>query len=134
MKIRLISVGKSRGSDANSLTDEYAKRLGRYCRFETSVLKTTPTKLSASKSLSVVFDPSGRQLDSEDFARLIERSGQDIDFYIGGADGFSDQFRQQADHLVSLSKLTFPHELARAVAAEQIYRAFTIISGHPYPR
>ncbi len=116
------------------MTDEYAKRLGRYCRFESAVLKTAPTKLAAKKTLNVVFDPLGRQLDSDGFARLIEGSGRDIDVYIGGADGFTEQFRQQADHLVSLSKMTFPHELARVIVAEQIYRAFTIISGHPYPR
>lgn len=116
------------------MTEEYAKRLGRYCRFETVVLKSPLAEMPASKCLSVVFDPRGRQLDSRGLARLIEEAGRDMDFYIGGADGFAECFRNQADCVLSLSEMTFSHELARVVAAEQIYRAFTIMNGHPYPR
>ncbi|MCH7924604.1 MAG: 23S rRNA (pseudouridine(1915)-N(3))-methyltransferase RlmH, partial [Planctomycetes bacterium] len=54
--------------------------------------------------------------------------------YIGGADGFSDKFRSSADRLLSLSKMTLPHELARVVLLEQLYRAFAIMAGHPYAK
>jgi 23S rRNA (pseudouridine1915-N3)-methyltransferase len=57
-----------------------------------------------------------------------------VTFCIGGADGFSERFRKEADRLFSLSPLTMPHELARTVLLEQLYRAFTMLSGHPYPR
>ncbi len=134
MKIRLISVGKPRAGPASAMTEEYAKRLGRYCRFETVALKSAPAGMPASKRLSVVFDPRGRQLDSPGFARLIENAGRDVDFYVGGADGFPELFRKQADCVIALSAMTFSHELARVAAAEQIYRAFTIMKGHPYPR
>lgn len=134
MRIRLISVGRPRPGPAAAMTDEYAKRLRRYCRFETAALKSPPAAVLRAKCLNVVFDPRGKQLDSPGFARLIESAGRDVDFYIGGADGFSESFRKQADLAVALSPMTFSHELARAAAAEQIYRAFTIISGHPYPR
>ena len=60
--------------------------------------------------------------------------GHDLVFAVGGHDGHSEEWRKRADMLVSLSAMTMPHELARAVLAEQIYRAFTILRGHPYPR
>ncbi len=61
-------------------------------------------------------------------------SGQDLVFAVGGHAGFTPEWRERADLLLSLSGLTMPHELARAVLAEQIYRAFTMLRGHPYPR
>ncbi len=134
MKIRLISIGKPRLGPAGAMTDEYAKRLGRYCRFETVAMKSQPAELPAAKCLNVVFDPRGRRLDSRGFAKLIEDAGRDVDFYIGGAEGFTERFRNSADRVIALSAMTFSHELARAAAAEQIYRAFTIMRGHPYPR
>ncbi len=67
-------------------------------------------------------------------AAFLEKAQRDVAFFVGGADGFSQSFRQEADLLLSLSKMTLPHELARVVLAEQIYRAFTILRNHPYPR
>jgi 23S rRNA (pseudouridine1915-N3)-methyltransferase len=76
-------------------------------------------------------------MDSAAFARLFEeaeRYGRDMVFVVGGHDGLLPAWRQKADQLLSLSKMTFPHELARAMLAEQIYRAFATLRGHPYPR
>jgi 23S rRNA (pseudouridine1915-N3)-methyltransferase len=84
-----------------------------------------------------MLDPLGRTLDSAAFADLIakaEMTGRDLVFAVGGHDGLPPGWRERADLLVSLSALTMPHELARAVLAEQIYRAFTMLRGHPYPR
>jgi 23S rRNA (pseudouridine1915-N3)-methyltransferase len=117
----------------NAAAGEYAKRLGRYCRFESVELKSE-TLPSDPKTLHVALDPRGEAMTSKQLARLIESAGRDIAFYIGGADGFSDEFRQAADKLLSLSKMTLPHELARVVLVEQIYRAFTILTGHPYAK
>src|SRR5262245_35982585 len=85
----------------------------------------------------VFLDPAGKPLDSPGFAALIskaEMDGRDLVFLIGGHDGLPSGWKQRADLLISLSAMTFPHELARAMLAEQIYRAFATLRGHPYPR
>jgi 23S rRNA (pseudouridine1915-N3)-methyltransferase len=85
----------------------------------------------------ILLDPAGKALDSARFADLFaqaEMLGHDLVFVVGGHDGLPEAWRKQADLLLSLSAMTMPHELARAVLAEQIYRAFTILRGHPYPR
>ena len=65
---------------------------------------------------------------------MLESAGQDVAFYIGGAEGFSEKFKKSADRLLSLSKMTLPHELARVMLLEQLYRACTILGGHPYAK
>jgi 23S rRNA (pseudouridine1915-N3)-methyltransferase len=85
----------------------------------------------------ILLDPAGRALDSNNFADVFAKAemvGRDLVFVIGGHNGLPQAWRDRADLLVSLSSMTMPHELARAVLAEQIYRAFTILRGHPYPR
>jgi 23S rRNA (pseudouridine1915-N3)-methyltransferase len=76
-------------------------------------------------------------MDTSAFVELIrhaEQTGQDLVFLIGGHDGLPAEWKRRADLLVSVSDMTFPHELVRALVAEQIYRAFTTLRGHPYPR
>ncbi len=85
----------------------------------------------------VFLDPAGRAASSAEFTKLFEegeQSGRDLLFLIGGHDGLPSEWKPRADLLLSLSPMTFPHELARAMLAEQIYRAFTTLRGHPYPR
>jgi 23S rRNA (pseudouridine1915-N3)-methyltransferase len=85
----------------------------------------------------IFLDPAGRPLDSPGFIQLFStaaQTGQDLVFLIGGHDGLPPEWKPRADLLLSLSAMTFPHELARAMLAEQIYRAFTTLNGHPYPR
>lgn len=85
----------------------------------------------------ILLDPAGKTLDSTAFSEIIasaEMLGRDLVFVIGGHDGLPQAWRERADLLLSLSAFTMPHELARAVLTEQIYRAFTILRGHPYPR
>src|SRR5581483_1474351 len=85
----------------------------------------------------ILLDPSGKAIDSAAFATIIstaEREGRDLVFVIGGHDGLPAGWAARADRLLSLSALTFPHELARVMLAEQIYRAFATLRGHPYPR
>src|SRR5579863_4489843 len=79
----------------------------------------------------IALDPEGRTMTSQKFAALFER---DLLFLIGGADGLPAEWRNRADLLVGLGPMTMPHELARVVLAEQIYRALTMQRGHPYPR
>ena len=76
-------------------------------------------------------------MDTAAFVALVSRAemeGRDLVFVVGGADGLPPDWRARADLLLSLSRMTFPHELARAMLAEQIYRAFATLRGHPYPR
>ena len=86
----------------------------------------------------VVLDPRGRQLSSADFAARMaaERDGglSALGFVIGGADGLSDAVREKATLMVAYGTATFPHQLVRVMLAEQIYRAVTILAGHPYHR
>ena len=85
----------------------------------------------------IFLDPAGKPLDSAAFIQLVQRAeneAQDLLFLLGGHDGLPPVWKPKADLLLSLSSMTFPHELARAMLAEQIYRAFTTLRGHPYPR
>jgi 23S rRNA (pseudouridine1915-N3)-methyltransferase len=85
----------------------------------------------------ILLDPAGKTLDSAAFAQVFEKAemeGRDQVFLIGGHDGLPPAWKTKADLLLSLSAMTFPHELARAMLAEQIYRAFATLRGHPYPR
>lgn len=85
----------------------------------------------------VFLDPAGKTMDSAAFIALVQNAedeGRELVFLIGGHDGLPAAWKPRADLLLSLSVMTFPHELARAMLAEQIYRAFTTLRGHPYPR
>ncbi len=122
----------------NDAATEYAARIARFCDFQQQELKDAaqaPEKFSRAKL--VALDPAGRDMESEAFARWIERlqdaGPRDVVFLVGGAEGLPEEIRRSAE-LISLSRLTMPHELARVVLLEQIYRAFTIIRSHPYPR
>jgi 23S rRNA (pseudouridine1915-N3)-methyltransferase len=134
LKVHLLFIGKPRSREANALALEYATRLGRYCRFEMRQIKDESAGAGYDRALRVVLDPAGDQVTSHELAGLLEKAGRDVVFFVGGAEGFSDAFRARADRLLSLSKMTLPHELARVLLAEQIYRAFTILGNHPYPR
>ncbi|HEY2845339.1 MAG TPA: 23S rRNA (pseudouridine(1915)-N(3))-methyltransferase RlmH [Bryobacteraceae bacterium] len=115
------------------MAEEYIKRSGRFATCE--MREIHPQRFDPwSKHPSarkVLLDPAGRSMDSPKLIKLFE---QDLVFVIGGADGLPPEWRSRADLLVSLSSLTMPHELARVVLAEQIYRALTTLRGHPYPR
>lgn len=133
MKIFLYYVGKARDPHANAMAAEYIKRSGRYATCEMREIQ--PNRLDLWQkhpgTMKVLLDPGGRAMDSGGFAKLFER---DLVFLIGGTDGLPPEWRARADLLVSLTPMTMPHELARVVLAEQIYRALTTLRGHPYPR
>ena len=134
MKLQVFYIGKPRSRPLNEAGAEYVKRLGRYCRFELNELKGEASLGDNPKVLHIALDPEGESMSSEELARLIEAAGQDVAFYIGGAEGFSKKFKKSADRMLSLSKMTLPHELARVMLLEQLYRAFTILGGHPYAK
>jgi 23S rRNA (pseudouridine1915-N3)-methyltransferase len=143
VKLTVAWIGKTRNSAIQSLTDEYLKRLRQYAEAEGIPLKDEAALLETSghrgrgrRRFLVLVDSRGKQLSSEEMAEFIashqERNPQPLLFAIGPADGFSANARNQADYTLSLGKMTLAHELARVILLEQLYRAFTILKGHPY--
>ena len=142
MKLRIAWVGKTKESAIQALTAEYARRIARYNPSETTeaaseaaVLKLL-LKSSRTSPVFVALDPRGKQISSEalaEFIRLhLERGTQELVFAIGPADGWSSEALNAAQLKLSLGPMTLPHELARVVLLEQLYRAFTILNNHPY--
>ncbi len=149
MKFTFIWVGKTRDKNYKALQDEYLRRLSHFVRCEITEIKETgaPDKETEGKrildkvnhnSLVCLLDVTGRGLSSPQLAREVEKwqnSGvKEIAFIIGGAEGTSQEVAERADNKLSLSFLTFTHEMARVVMLEQLYRAFTIIKGFPYQK
>ena len=139
MKVHLYYIGKARDAHANAMAEEYIKRSTRFAKCEMREIDPRRFDLWAKHpaAAKVLLDPAGRPLDSAAFTALVdkgERDGRDLVFVLGGADGLPQEWKARADLLLALSPMTMPHELARAVLAEQIYRAFTGLRGHPYPR
>ena len=154
MKIRLLLVGKTAFPYINEGIALYEKRLS----FYTNYRKIEIPELKGVSSLSeqqikekegdlilknikpsdevILLDERGDLYTSENWARHLERkmtySGKDIVFVVGGAYGFSQQVYSRADGMMSLSKMTFSHQIIRLIFLEQLYRAFTIIKGEPY--
>jgi 23S rRNA (pseudouridine1915-N3)-methyltransferase len=139
VKIYLYYIGKARDPHANSLAADYVKRTTRYLQCEMREIHPGRFDLFAkhTHARKVLLDPEGKRMDSAGFTELVskaERDARDLVLVVGGADGLPVDWKARADLLLSLSALTFPHELARAVLAEQLYRAATGMRGHPYPR
>jgi 23S rRNA (pseudouridine1915-N3)-methyltransferase len=139
MRIYVYFMGKPRDAHANAMEAEYLKRTSRYVKCESR--EADPKRFdpfSKHSSASVVaLDPAGKPMDSPAFAAQLaqlEMEGRDLVFLIGGHDGLPHAWRAGASRLMALSQMTFPHELARAMLAEQIYRACATLRGHPYPR
>ena len=139
MKLWLYFIGKPRDAHANAIAAEFLKRSSRYAACDMREIHPARFDLfTRHRAAQKVFlDPAGRRLDSAQFARLLQRAeaeARDLVFLVGGHDGLPAEWKPRADLLLSLSPMTFPHELARVMLAEQIYRAFTLLRGHPYPR
>jgi 23S rRNA (pseudouridine1915-N3)-methyltransferase len=143
MKIRLVMLGKTRREEIRALFDDYVQRIRRYADVEINEIReSSPAamrKLKLEPSAQIVLlDAAGKQLTSQQFAAwlggLSDRGMRELVFLCGDAEGFPDGLRDQAKQKISLSTLTMPHEFARVVLAEQIYRAFAILAGHPYPK
>jgi 23S rRNA (pseudouridine1915-N3)-methyltransferase len=144
VKIKIAWIGKTKEPAITSLTDEYLNRISRYAPVEGVVLrdeadllsKFSATAKGTRKSTLVLMDSRGKEFSSEQFAKFLgdyqDRNPLPLVLAIGGADGFSAEARSAAKGVISLGKMTLAHELARIVLLEQVYRAFTILKGHPY--
>jgi 23S rRNA (pseudouridine1915-N3)-methyltransferase len=143
MKLKIAWIGKTKEPAIQALTDDYVKRLSHYAEVKAAPVKDEPVLLKfcardarPTRHTLVLLDGRGKQLSSEELAKFLrehqERNPSPLLFAIGPADGFTDEARKAAGLVLSLSKMTLPHELARIVLLEQLYRAFTILKGHPY--
>lgn len=154
MQIRLIAVGKTDHAAIQTLLEEYSKRLGFYIKFELEIIPD----LKNSKNLSeasqkekegelilkkvqtsdelVLLDEQGKQYSSVDFSDYLQKKMnaglKQLIFVIGGPYGFSAEVYQRANGKISLSKMTFSHQMVRVFFVEQLYRAFTILKNEPY--
>jgi len=135
-------LGKIRRPEICALFDDYVKRISRSCPIEITEVRDADAafkKLDAERPATVVLlDASGKSLDSNALAKwlgeLRDRGTRELIFLCGNAEGFPKNLRQRAHQKLSLSSMTFSHELARVMLAEQLYRAFAILSGSPYPK
>jgi 23S rRNA (pseudouridine1915-N3)-methyltransferase len=139
VKVFLYFIGKPKDPHANAIAEDFLRRAARYTAAEMREIRPERVDLWARhpSARRIFCDPGGQPMDSAGFARLVakaEMEGRDLVFLVGGHDGLPAGWAARADLLVSLSALTFPHEMARALLAEQIYRAFATLRGHPYPR
>jgi 23S rRNA (pseudouridine1915-N3)-methyltransferase len=140
VKLKVAWIGKTKEPAIQSLTDEYLKRLSRYTDVEGIAVKDEAallklcTRDARPRHALVLLDTRGKQYSSEDLARFLGdyQDRLPLLFAVGPAGGFTDQARQAATLVLSLGKMTLAHELARVVLLEQLYRAFTILKGHPY--
>jgi 23S rRNA (pseudouridine1915-N3)-methyltransferase len=142
MKIRLLMLGKTRRPEMTAVLADYVKRIGHSCPIEVTEVRDGETalkKLEAERAATaLLLDAGGKSYDSATFAKWLgeqrDRSAREIIFVCGDADGFPEALRERVKLRISLSAMTYSHELARVMLVEQIYRAFAILSGSPYPK
>ena len=144
MKLILLCVGKLKGSDLRSLSLEYEKRIGKHWALyivevgesdKVTENKKLREKIDGKKSFTIAFDKSGTLFTSESFSTLLqERSGGNdvVTVVIGGSEGLDDETLKVCNIRASMGKMTFPHQLARIVVLEQLYRSQEIIHGTKY--
>ncbi|HVA95401.1 MAG TPA: 23S rRNA (pseudouridine(1915)-N(3))-methyltransferase RlmH [Candidatus Dormibacteraeota bacterium] len=143
MKIHLVMLGKTRRPEVRTMIGDYVARIQRFADVQLTELREDSSaslrKLALdSAAIVVLLDDTGKPQTSAQFAKWLggarDRGAREIVFLCGAAGGFPDALRRRATQKLSLSPLTFSHELARAMLAEQLYRAFAILAGHPYPK
>jgi len=135
-KITIIAVGKIKDKNIDSMAQEYIKRIGPYVKLELKEIKDEGRLKESEKILNLldentfILDATGKQFTSEEFSGFLKKN-EEMKFIVGGPEGFTDEVRKLAK-AVSLSKMTFTHEMARLLLLEQIYRAKMIEKGKPY--
>ena len=154
MKIILAQVGKTADKNISQITDLYSSRIAKYSSIDTVTfpnLKNTKNmpideqklregkqilQLIASDDFMVILDERGKEMRTIEMAGWLEKTfmlpAKRLVFVIGGPWGFSEEVYKRADYNISLSKLTFPHQLVRLIFLEQLYRIFTVLKGEPY--
>ena len=142
MKIKLITVGSPQLSFAKEGILEYQKRISRFADvtvFHVKENKETDKKIMEciDNDFCILLDEKGKEYSTKELSLFIEKQknqSRNISVVIGGPDGHTDAVRGRSDHLMSLSRLTFPHDIAIMITLETLYRSLTVLSGHPYHR
>lgn len=142
MRIQLVFLGKIRRAEVRALVDDYVQRIARFAEIDVrEVRPESPAslrRLDTVGSTVLLLDAAGKKFSSEQFAEWIrscrDRGERELVFLCGAAGGVPEALAGRASVRLSLSSMTFSHELARVMLVEQIYRAFAILSGHPYPK
>lgn len=151
MKLRILTVGRRHETNVAELVAKYEQRLKQFAEIEwvyiapASYEQQVPTikdeseriiKLIKPNETVILLDERGREYDNRGFAEMIQmqtnRGRSNFVFVIGGAFGVSENLRQRADSIWSLSPLVFPHQLVRIILIEQLYRTFSLLANHPY--
>lgn len=152
MEIKLIVVGKTKSSELVRLINEYVKRINFYKKFKIIVVNSLKSKKNSEKEIKKIegenvlksikkneliflLDENGKSFNSRKFADFISnkfKANKSIVFVVGGAHGFSNEIKQRSNEIISLSEMTFSHQIIRLFFTEQVYRALTILNNHPY--
>ena len=152
MEIKLIVVGKTKSSELVRLINEYVKRINFYKKFKIIVVNSLKSKKNSEKEIKKIegenvlksvkkneliflLDESGKSFNSRKFADFLSnkfKTNKSIVFVVGGAHGFSNEIKQSSNEIISLSEMTFSHQIIRLFFTEQVYRALTILNNHPY--
>jgi len=142
MRLQLLLIGKTRRPEMCAIIDDYVNRIRRSCPIEILEVRDAEAALKKLEvdrgATSILLDAGGRTIDSNALARwlgdLRDRGTRQVIFICGNAGGFPESLRERVAQKLSLSAMTLSHELARVMLAEQLYRAFAILSGSPYPK
>ena len=152
MEIKLIVVGKTKSSELVRLINEYVKRINFYKKFKIIVVNSLKSKKNSEKEIKKIegenvlkivkkneliflLDENGKSFNSRKFADFLSnkfKTNKSIVFVVGGAHGFSNEIKQKSNEIISLSEMTFSHQIIRLFFTEQLYRALTILNNHPY--
>lgn len=152
MEIKLIVVGKTKSSELVRLINEYVKRINFYKKFKIIVVNSLKSKKNSEKEIKKIegenvlksvkkneliflLDENGKSFNSRKFADFLSNKfkiNKSIVFVVGGAHGFSNEIKQKSNEIISLSEMTFSHQIIRLFFTEQVYRALTILNNHPY--
>ena len=152
MEIKLIVVGKTKSSELVRLINEYVKRINFYKKFKIIVVNSLKSKKNSEKEIKKIegenvlksvkkneliflLDENGKSFNSRKFADFLSnkfKTNKSIVFVVGGAHGFSNEIKQKLNEIISLSEMTFSHQIIRLFFTEQVYRALTILNNHPY--
>ena len=146
--IRIICIGKMKDKGLKAVEQDYLKRIQRFNKCQIIELKESNSAFEVNRIIEdesqrllksikdneylILFDVKARQMDSLQFAQTINHAGSNIAIIIGGSIGFDDRVRQRANQIISLSKMTFPHLLARIIILEQLFRAYKILNHQNY--
>lgn len=138
MKVSVVAAGKLKDTALIALCADYLRRVQPFVSVEVVEVRDIAAiraHWTRHEGARILLDERGEQIDTRELARWVDRwrrDARDVALYIGDADGFSVTDRTQADRLLALSRLTLPHRLVRLILLEQLYRAGTLLAGHPY--